>query len=66
MICDNCKKFFTVGNRPDGIPNGIKMLLKGNKSITLCAECVMSIGAMDDRQKDEFFAKLQGVDGGVQ
>ena len=60
MICDNCKKFFMSGNHPiTGIPNGIKMILKGNKSITLCADCVCSIGKMDDQQKDEFFSNLK-------
>lgn len=60
MICDNCKKFFVSGNRPSGIPNGVKMILKGNKSITLCADCIMNIGAMNDEQKDEFFEQLKG------
>lgn len=60
MICDNCKKFFMAGNRPDGIPNGIRMILSGNRAVTLCAECVMDIGRMDEQQKDEFFKNLKG------
>ena len=61
MICDNCKKFFMAGNHPiSGIPNGVKMLLNGGGSITLCASCIMSIGTMNEQEKDEFFKKLKG------
>jgi UDP-glucose 6-dehydrogenase len=59
MICDNCKKFFISGNRPDGIPNGVKMLMRGNKSITMCAECLIAVGQMNQEQKDEFFEQLK-------
>ena len=59
MICDKCKKFFIAGNRPDGLPNGIKMILKGNKSITLCAQCVSDFGAMDDKQRDKTLKELK-------
>ena len=60
MICDKCKKFFVAGNRPDGIPNGVKMLLKGGKSITLCSECIMRMGAMEEKDREAFFADLKG------
>lgn len=59
MICDNCKKFFLSGNRPDGIPNGVEIIQKDGKSITMCAECVISIGKMDEKEKAEFFDRLK-------
>ena len=48
-----------AGNRPDGIPNGVKMILKGNKSITMCAECLIDLGQMTEAEKDAFFRDLQ-------
>jgi hypothetical protein len=59
MICDNCKQFFTKGNRPNGIPNGVKFVLTGNKSITLCARCICDMGAMSDRDKEMFLDRLK-------
>ena len=59
MICTNCKKYFTTGNRPDGIPNGVKMLLKGGKSITMCAGCMISIGKMSNGERDSFIEELK-------
>ena len=59
MICDNCKKFFMSGNRPDGIPNGVKMIMKNNESITLCVNCLISVGAMSEKEKDGFFMRLR-------
>ena len=59
MICDNCKRFFTAGHRPDGIPNGIKMVLEGNKSITMCADCVINIGKMTEEKRSEFFDSIK-------
>lgn len=60
MICDKCKRFFMAGNRPDGIPNGVKMILKNNESITLCAQCLIDLGKMNEDQKAEFFNELKG------
>ena len=60
MICDKCKKFFMSGNRPDGIPNGVKMLLKGGKSVTICADCMVKLGAMKtEAEKDAFINSLK-------
>ena len=59
MICDICKKFFLPGNRPNGIPNGVKMIQKNGKSITICSECVISIGKMDEKERAEFFDRLK-------
>ena len=55
MICDKCKTFFVAGNRPSGVPNGIKMILKDGRTLTLCADCVMAIPQMNEQQKEAFF-----------
>lgn len=58
MKCDNCKKVFVAGNRADGLPNGIGFEMKDGTLITLCAECIMELGRLDDKGKDKFFEKL--------
>ena len=60
MICDKCKKFFASGNRRDGIPNGVSMVMKNRKAITLCSDCVISIQQMNAEQKEAFFKELKG------
>lgn len=63
MICDKCKKFFLPGNRPDGIPNGLGFVLQNGKKITVCADCVMKLGAMQtDAERDKFFEELNKVE----
>lgn len=58
MKCDNCKKEFEAGNRADGLPNGIGFELQDGTLITLCAECLMELGKLDDKGKEEFFNKI--------
>lgn len=58
MICDKCKKFFVAGNR-DGIPNGVKMVMQNNKTVTLCADCLIKLGAMNEQQRQEFIAEFK-------
>lgn len=60
MICDKCRKRFTRGNRRDGIPNGFKMIPKSGKPFTLCAECIISLGKMNKKEKEAFFDDLKG------
>ena len=59
MICDNCKHFFTAGNRPDGVPNGVAFVQKNRKKITMCADCIIKLGKMDEDQKKAFFENLK-------
>jgi len=59
MICDKCKKFFMSGNRADGIPNGMKLIMKNGKSLTVCADCVIKVGQMSEEEKDEFFREYK-------
>ena len=60
MVCDKCKKSFDVGNRPDGIPNGVTLMLRNGKSLTMCADCVMILGRGTKKQRNEFFKDLEG------
>ena len=60
MICKNCKRFFMSGNRADGLPNGLGFVQKDGKKLDICANCLISLGQMDEKQKAEFFEKLKG------
>ncbi len=63
MICDNCKRFFVAGNDRDGIPNGVKFVMKDGKSITMCGKCLIRLGEMTDKEKDTFFETLKDKKG---
>ena len=41
--CDECGKFFEVGNRPDGIPNGIGFEMEDGTVYNVCSQCIMSM-----------------------
>lgn len=65
MICSSCKKFFLSGTRADGIPNGAKLVLKGKKSVTLCADCLINLGVRDS-EKQSFLDSVAGkAEGGT-
>lgn len=51
MKCDRCGKVFTPGNRPDGVPNGVGVMLRNGKQITVCADCVEAVGKGDKAAK---------------
>lgn len=42
--CDYCGKWFEIGNREDGIPNGFSFVKQDGSTLTICAECLMEIG----------------------
>lgn len=42
--CDYCGKWFEVGNRADGIPNGFSFVKQDGSTLTICSECIMEIG----------------------
>lgn len=47
MKCDICGRSFLLGNDARGIPNGISMVQKGGKRITVCADCIIRMGEGD-------------------
>lgn len=59
MKCDVCKKIFEYGNWQNGIPNGIALKTQTGKTIVVCAECVMKVGMMTEKERDKFFGQLQ-------
>ncbi len=59
MKCDNCKKTFEAGNRPDGLPNGVGMVLENGKQITLCADCIILLGKQAKSGQATFLDKLK-------
>ena len=58
MKCDNCKKEFVAGNRADGIPNGVGFQMQDGTIITICAECLMELGKLDEKGRKKFFKRL--------
>lgn len=60
MKCDICETEFQKGHRPDGLPNGIFFLWKSGEVISLCADCLMALGQMTDKEKGEFFKTIKG------
>lgn len=59
MKCDACGTRFVYGNRPDGVPNGVRMIQKDGSKITLCADCIIRLGMMAPEEKDAFFEGLK-------
>jgi len=45
ILCDRCGAMFHPGNRPDGIPNGVTLILDDGHPLTLCADCIIKQGA---------------------
>lgn len=44
MKCDKCGKVFVVGNRPDGLPNGVAFVAADGNKVTMCADCLIKMG----------------------
>lgn len=42
--CNECGKYFTSGNRPDGLPNGIGFVLNDGTKINVCTDCIIERG----------------------
>lgn len=47
--CDFCGREFEIGNRQDGLPNGVG-LVKDGKETTVCTECLIRMGT--EMEKD--------------
>ena len=59
MKCDRCKNHISKKIiRADGLPNGMTFQRYEGKDITLCADCIMMLGQLDDEGKKDFFEKL--------
>ena len=42
--CNECKKEFYPGNRPDGLPNGVGFETKDGSIINVCSDCIIKLG----------------------
>lgn len=42
--CDNCGNEFEIGNRPDGIPNGIGFQFEDGTVFNICTDCIIKTG----------------------
>ena len=38
--CHVCGKKFLPGTQPDGLPNGVGMIMENGKTLNFCTECV--------------------------
>lgn len=41
MKCNECGKRIRIGNRPDGLPNGVGFELADGRIINVCADCLI-------------------------
>ncbi len=46
--CDKCDSVFISGNTPDGLPNGVTFQLQDGRAITLCHNCIMQLGRLNE------------------
>lgn len=60
MVCIRCKKEVEPGNRPDGLPNGIGLIIN-DRTVVLCTDCVIETGAMNEKSKEWFFKQMKGA-----
>lgn len=51
MRCNLCGKEFEVGNREDGIPNGVSFMTKQGM-LTVCADCIIDMGKEAERKTE--------------
>ena len=51
--CDKCGKEFKVGNRPDGLPNGVGFQLEDGSIYTVCADCLIEMGREKREKKND-------------
>ena len=58
MICSKCKNKVYIGNRPDGLPNGVGFEMEDGLVINLCANCIMELGKLDRESQEEFIGEL--------
>ena len=54
--CDMCEKYFPIGKRADGTPNGVGFHLEDGSVINVCSSCI-EITAENPRYFDEFLEK---------
>lgn len=47
-----------MSGNTNGLPNGIGFELEDEKVITLCQDCIIKLGALDDKGKYAFFKEL--------
>ena len=56
--CNECDKPFTIGNRPDGLPNGCGFELQDGRIINVCTECIIALGRHDPKGREKL---LNGI-----
>jgi len=39
--CNICGKIFKIGNRPDGLPNGVGFASEDGNTFNVCTECLL-------------------------
>lgn len=59
LMCDGCGKEFEEGNRPDGLPGGVNFQTDNGVMVTVCTDCMIRLGRMNNHAKFEFYNKLR-------
>ncbi len=60
--CDCCGKYFKIGNRKNGIPNGVSFIQENGHAITMCADCIIKVSEMSDEDMQRFADDLRKVE----
>ena len=63
MKCDCCGAEFEPGEIVDGVPNGISFALKDWTKITMCIDCLIALGQMTDKERNDFFEFFKAAKG---
>lgn len=56
--CNKCGKEFACGNRADGLPNGVGLELKNEKTIYICSDCILELGKLTDEEQERFIGDI--------
>lgn len=61
--CDKCKTYVNIkGKRKDGLPTLIQMVQEDGRVVSLCTECVNTLGRLVEEGKiqdrEQFFEEL--------
>lgn len=44
MKCNECGKEIEIGNREDGLPNGVGFMLEDGTTVNYCTDCLILLG----------------------
>lgn len=57
MICIRCKKEVFPGDRPDGLPYGLGVIIN-DRVIAICMDCILETRTMDEKSRKWFLKQI--------